>query len=127
MSTNKVQVDGRLTLTATTAHTAGDLVWCDGYFGVVQDDVAAGDLFTLICEDVWRLPRTPSTVRRGAILAAPATEQATTLPLLVWTTHPSLNSVATTGWYPIGKSTATGNATTAPVALLGVANPHNFS
>ena len=126
MSTNKVHAARRLTLRATTNHTAGDFVWCDGFYGVVQDDVTSGDLFTLILEEAWNLKRTPNGVRRGAILAAPATEQATSLPLLVWTTHPSLNSVATTGWHPIGKTIATGTATTAKTQLFNP-NPLNLS
>lgn len=126
MSTNKSNLGKRQTLRATTNHTAGDFVWCDGFYGVVQDDVTSGDLFTLILDETWNLKRTPSTVKRGAILAAPATEQATSLPLLVWTTHPSLNSVATTGWHPIGKTWATGTATTAKVQLFNP-NPLNLS
>ena len=126
MSTHRVHAADRLTLRATTAHTAGDLVWCKGFYGTVQDDVVSGDLFTLILGDAWILKNVPSTLRAGAVLSAPATEQATTLPILTWTTHPSLNTVATTGWHPIGKTIATGTATTAKVQLFNP-NPLNIS
>lgn len=118
MSSNAVHSGERIQLTATAAHSAGDLVYQAGFYGVVQDDVASGDLYTLILTGVWRLNNVPSTVAQGKIVAAPATVMATTLEVLGWTTHPSLNSAATAGWNPIGRTIETGTATTAKVQLF---------
>lgn len=124
MASNKVHAGERLTLTATTAHTAGDLVWCKGFFGVVQDDVVSGDKFTLILNGVWNLKRAPATSAIGAVLSAPATEQATGLPL--GAASPTIGNAATAGWWSIGKVIATGTATTAKVQLFNP-NPLNRS
>ena len=124
MSGNFVHRGRRLTMTFSTAHTAGDLVYvgasgasATGFYGVVQDNVAAGAIGTLILEGVWNLKRAPSTVALGTVLSAPATETATSLPLLA-RFSPATGSPATVGWMPVGRVIATGTASTAKVQLF---------
>jgi predicted RecA/RadA family phage recombinase len=117
MATNEVirgHSDGRLRILCAAAHTAGDLVFEKGFYGVVQDDVEAGAWATVILEGVWEFPRTPTTVAMGAKLHAPATAMATTLPLISAAT----NGQATAGWNPVGRTTATGSATAAKVRFF---------
>lgn len=127
MSGNFVHAGHRKTITAATAHLAGDLIWQDGFYGVVQDNVAAGDKCTLILDGIWVLPRVASTVAAGTLMAAPATEQATGLPILAHGAAAAASGVipgpATTGWFPFGKTLATGNATVAKIQLL---NPNPY-
>ena len=125
MSAHGVHSGERIKVTATAAHSAGDLVYEGGFYGTVQDDVASGDLFTLILNKVWNFKNVPSTLPMGRIVAAPATVMATTLQVLSWTTHPSLNSHATAGWSPIGRTIETGTATTAKIQLFNP-NPAAF-
>lgn len=126
MASNRVHGGNRIKVLSSAAHKAGDLVYERGFYGVVQDDVSgAGVLMTLILDGVWRLPRVPATIAMGKILAAEATISATTLVLLQWTTHPSLNSAATAGWNPIGRTIETGTATTAEIQLFAQ-NPAAF-
>jgi predicted RecA/RadA family phage recombinase len=103
----------------TVAHRAGELVYEKGFYGVVQDDVAAGGFGTLLLEGVWTLSRVPATVAMGAKLHAPATEIATSLPLISAAT----NGAASAGYAAIGRAIATGNATVARVQLF---NPNNY-
>lgn len=125
MSTNAVHAGRRLRVLFSVAHKAGDLVYENGFYGVVQDDVAAATYGTLILEGVWTLPRVASTVAMGTVLAAPATAQATTLPLLTYGNAAAASGVvpgpATAGWNKIGRTISTGNATVAKVQL---ANPN---
>jgi predicted RecA/RadA family phage recombinase len=100
MATTFVHAGRRRQVVSAQLHKAGDLVYYDGWFGVVQDDVkTVGDVLTIICEGVWDL-------RRGAIAAvggqgvrlyAYPTAQATTLQL--WASFAS-------GALPIGRSWA---------------------
>lgn len=98
----------------TVAHKAGELVYEKGFYGVVQDDVAAGAKGTLLLEGAWLLSRVPATVAQGAKLFAPATEIATSLPLISAATI----GVASAGHNAIGRVIATGNATVAKVQLF---------
>ena len=130
MSTNIIHQHGTRALkiaVASVAHLAGDLVWEDGFYGTVEDDVAAGDAFTLLLDPSVNLPRVPSTVAAGTVMAAPATADATTLPLLAYAAAEAASGVlpggATAGWFPIGKTIATGTATTAVIQLF---NPNPF-
>jgi predicted RecA/RadA family phage recombinase len=116
MSTNAVHAGRRLRVLFSVAHLAGDLVYESGYYGVVQDNVAAAAYGTLILEGVWTLPRIPSTSVMGAVLAAPATAIATSLLLGVRGATVGMN--ATTGWNPIGRLIATSNATVGKVQLF---------
>jgi hypothetical protein len=101
---------------AVAAHRAGDLVCEQGYFGTVQDDVAAGDPFTLLLNPTVNFPRVPSTLASGVVVAAPATAQATTLP--IGAASPTIGFLATAGWFPFGKTIATGTASTAKIQLI---------
>ena len=93
---------GRLRILFSVAHLAGQFVYEKGWYGWVQDDVEAGAWGTLIVDNVVEVSNVPSTVAMGTKLYAPATAIATTLPLIAG---------ATTGWNPVGRTTATGNAT----------------
>lgn len=123
MAGNFVHRGRRLTVTFTTAHTAGDLVYVGasgagggGFYGVVQDNVIAGAVGTLILEGTWNLKRAPSTTAFGTVLAAPATETATSLPLGAGAA--TVGFFATVGWRAVGRVIATGTATTAKVQLF---------
>lgn len=107
---------GRLRVRFTTDHLAGDLVFAGGFYGWVQDhvDVSENAWGTLHLAGVYELARTPATVAAGTKLHAPASEMATTLPLIAAAT----NGSATTGWNAVGRTTATGNATVARVRLF---------
>lgn len=127
MSTNVIHQHGtnHLKVVSAVAHKAGDLVYAKGFYGTVQDDVAAGETMTLLLNPTVNYPRTPSTVAMGVVLAAPATEQATTLPLLQYSGSATNGTygAATTGWNPVGRTIATGTATTAKVQHF---NPNFF-
>lgn len=131
MSKNVVHEHGtqHLQVTAVAAHTAGDLVCEGGFYGTVSEDNAAGDLITLRLVPTVNLPRVPSTLAMGTVVAAPATAQATTLPILAYAAAAAASGVvpdvATAGWYPIGKTIATGTASTAKIQLFNP-NPYNI-
>lgn len=113
MATNEViryHSAGRLRVLFTADHAAGDFVYCKGFYGWVQDDVdvSATAWGTLHLSGVYELARTPADVAMGTKLYAPATEVATTLPM----------TATTSGGNPIGRTTATGNATAARVRLF---------
>lgn len=119
MATNEViryHSAGRLRVLFTTDHSAGDFVYCKGFYGWVQDDVDTSKTAwgVLHLSGVYELARTPNAVAMGTKLHAPATEVATTLPLIAAAT----NGQATTGWNAVGRTTATGNASAARVRLF---------
>lgn len=115
---------------AVAAHKAGDLVCERGFFGTVADDVAAGDKFTLRLRPTINLPRVPSTLAMGVIVAAPVTAQATTLPIGISAQAAAASGVvpgnATAGWVAFGKTIATGTATTAKIQLFNP-NPNQVT
>lgn len=98
---------GRLRILCAVAHKAGDFAYEKGWFGWIQDDVAAGKWGVFLLDNVVELTNAPSTVPMGSKLFAPATAIATTLPLVL----ASSSGVATTGHQPVGRAIATGNAT----------------
>jgi len=105
MATNEVirgHSRGRLRVLFAVAHDAGDYAYEKGWYGWVQDDVAAGAWGVLILDNVVEVTNVPSTVAMGTKLYAPATAIATTLPMIAG---------PTTGWNPVGRAIATGNAT----------------
>lgn len=53
MSRTFIEAGRRYQFTAANAHKAGDLVWAEGYYGIVQDDNAADALAVMILEGVW--------------------------------------------------------------------------
>lgn len=122
MSKNFVHAGRRLNIRATVAHTAGDLVYEKGFYGVVQDDVAVGDLFALILEGVWALPRLVggANVEMGTKVYAFPTTGATSL---IIAPGPSAGASAGLGWNPIGRLIATSNASQAQVQLF---NPNEY-
>jgi hypothetical protein len=127
MSTNIIHQHGTAHLKvaiAVAAHKAGDLVCERGFFGTVQDDVAAGDPFTLLLDPTVRLPRVASTLAAGVIVSAPVTAQATTLP--IGAAGATTGGLATAGWIPFGKTIATGTATTAVIQFFNP-NPHQIT
>ncbi len=107
MSGNFVHPGRRLRVLFDATHRAGDLVYCKGFYGVVQDNVAAGTYGTLILDGVWALPRVPATIGMGLTVSAPATEIATTLPI----------TSGGGGGRIIGRTISTGNATVAKILL----------
>ena len=117
MARNFVHAGRRLRVLFSANHLAGDLVFEKGFYGVVQDDVTAGQFGTLILEGVWELARTPSTVAMGTTLAAGPSAVATTLVLQAWT------AAATANQRPVGRTIATGNASAARVQLFNGFTP----
>lgn len=121
MARNYVHRAGRLgNVIFTVAHKAGELVYEKGFYGVVQDDVAAGAKGTLLLEGAWLLSRVPATVAMGTKLYAPATEVATSLPLI---SIAATIGQASAGHNAVGRVIATGNATVARVQLF---NPNSI-
>lgn len=119
MARNEVQrhtlgQSDRLRILCAANHAAGDLVYEKGFYGWVQDDIAAGDWGVLFLAGVYELARTPNGVAMGTKLHSPATAMATTLPLIAAAT----SGQATAGWNAVGRTTATGNATAARVRLF---------
>lgn len=110
-------------------HAAGDLVYVNGYFGTVEDDidVSVDPYGTLILNRVNRFARVPSTVAMGTVMGALATEIATTLQLLPYARGVATVGVvptdATVGWKPVGRTTTTGNAS---MALIQMLNPNPY-
>lgn len=128
MATNIIHQHGTAHLkisVAAAAHKSGDLVAERGFIGVVQDDVAAGDPFTLLLNPTCTFANVQaSTLAAGVVVAAPATAQATTLPYAAaGAATVGLPIGATAGWVPFGKLIATGTASTARVQLF---NPNPY-
>jgi len=122
VSTNVVHEWGtaHLKVLSAVAHKAGDLVCAKGFYGTVVDDVAAGETMTLRLNPTVNFANVQTaTLAMGTVVAAPATEQATTLPIRAFAAATSgIIANATTGWYPIGKLIATGTASSAKVQLF---------
>lgn len=128
MSVTAVEQGQRRTYRATTAHKAGDLVYSEGFYGHCQDDIAAGELGMMILDQVWKFKNVPATLAAGAVVGAPATEMATTLPIGLWSPAAAASGVApgnaTTGWNAIGRVWETGNGSIAAIQLF---NPRPVS
>lgn len=127
MSSNIIHQHGttHLQVTASSAHTAGDLVYEGGFFGTVEDDCSAGDVVTLQLDPTVNFTRVPSTVAMGKVVAALATSIATTLPIGLADAATLGQPIgATAGFVPIGKAIATGTASTAKIQLF---NPNPYS
>jgi predicted RecA/RadA family phage recombinase len=125
VSKNAFHEGDRLSVIAAQAHKAGDLVYEKGYYGVVQDDVAVGETFTLILKGGWYFWTPESTIAMGTVVAAPATaggatlaSAATSLPVRTYQGPTGIGGTGVTaGWNPIGRTGATGNASQVPVIL----------
>jgi hypothetical protein len=122
MSVTGLEEGKRRTFKATTAHKAGDLAYAEGFYGHIQDDIAAGELGMMILGEVHYFGNVSGVLAAGALVAAPATEMATTLPVGVFAQAAAASGVipgnATTGWNAIGRVWETGNASLAPVQLF---------
>jgi predicted RecA/RadA family phage recombinase len=119
MSKNFVAAGNRLSIRATVTHTAGDLVYEKGFIGVVQDNVAVGDLFSLIGPGEWNLARLvggAAPVAMGAPIFALPTLSSTGLLIAP---AASAGASAGIGWTQIGRLAATSNASQAKVILAG--------
>jgi len=119
MSKSFVGAGRRLSIRAAVVHTAGDLVYEKGFFGVVQDNVAVGDLFALIGDGEWNLARLvggAAPVAMGAVIYAFPTLSSTGL---LMAPVASAGASAGIGWTAIGRLAATSNASQAKVILAG--------
>lgn len=113
MSRNFVHAGRRLKFIAGAAYKAGDLVYNNGFFGVVQDDVASGATGTLILDGVWDLKNLrEGSIVMGAKIYAPATVIATSL-----TVSPSSAASNPTTWTPVGRAIATSPASSATASV----------
>lgn len=120
MSRSFVNAGRRRAFTAAVAHKAGDLVYQAGFFGIVQDDVAAGALGTLVLDaGVQQLKNVfGSNINPGVKVHAWATETATTLQVF-----PAGSVPTTVNTAPIGRVWATSPASGAS-AFVKVAMFH---
>jgi len=115
VSKNFIGAGRRLSVIMAGTHLAGDLVYEQGFFGMVQDNVpTAGKLGALILDGEWNLSRlvgAAAPVAAGAKIYAPATLLATSLPVA---------PIASVGgsWTAIGRLAATSNASLAKVILF---------
>lgn len=122
MSKNFVHSGRRIQFTAITAHTAGDLVYENGFYGVVQDDCVAGRLCTLILEGAWNLRRLVgggTAIAAGTKVYAFPTVGATSILIAPVA---SAGASAGIGWNAIGRLIATSNASQAKIQLF---NPNS--
>lgn len=124
MSRNFVQAGRRYQFTnGASARQAGDLVYVDGLYGVLQDDVAANAKGVIILEGVWDLKNIyGGPFAPGRIVYAAPTGIATSLLLYLPAT--GLSSVPS-GAQPVGRiwgQTVAASAATA-VARVQLFNP----
>jgi len=116
VSTNFIQAGRRYQFTSTVLHHAGDLVYKDGYFGVIQDDVhTVGDKVMMILEGVWLLRNplgTAAGMAPGDLVYANAVHYATTLQVQ------AAASQGASGPLNFGKVWASGNASLVAVKLI---------
>lgn len=112
MSDNAVNAGRRMAIRPTVDVTAGDLIYYNGFFGVSDDDIATGQLGTLIL-DVGVRDFTNvygSTIAMGTIIYAAPSVIATSALL-----YPAASVPA--GGRAIGRAAATGVASSATATL----------
>jgi predicted RecA/RadA family phage recombinase len=113
MSRSFVSAGRRLKFTPAVAHKAGELVYHQGFYGIVQDDVAAAGLGTLILDagvqilkNVYGSNLNPgvkvwawATVIASTLQVFPAGSVPTTVNMAaigrVWATSPASSATAT--------------------------------
>ena len=111
MSRTFVSAGRRKAFTPTVAYKAGDLAYFQGFFGVIQDDVAAGALGTLILDagvqelkNVFgsninpgtKVSAAPSVVATTHTIYPPASVPAGGIAIgRVWATSPASSASAT--------------------------------
>lgn len=112
MSRTFIAAGRRRAFTPTVAYAAGDLVYHQGFFGVVQDDVAANTLGTLILDaGVQELKNVfGSNINPGTKIYAAPSVIATSLLLYPAASVPS-------GGIQIGRAWATSPASSATATL----------
>lgn len=120
MSRTFVHAGRRRAFTDPVGHKAGDLAYHQGFFGVVQDDVASGALGTLVLDaGVQELKNVyGSNINPGTKIWAWATQIPSTLQLF-----PAASVPTTVNMAPVGRAWATSPASS-PTATLKVALFH---
>lgn len=113
MSRTAVNAGRRMSIVADRVLAAGDFIYFQGFYGVVDDDAAVGELANLILDGGVRNLKNiyGGTLARGVkMFAAPTTAPATTLILYPAPSVPS-------GGLPVGRVWATGVASSATATL----------
>jgi len=113
MSRTAVNAGRRMSIVADRAMAAGDFIYFQGFFGVVDDDYAVGEMANFILDGGVRALKNifGGTIPRGTkMYAAPTTTPATTLILYPAASFPS-------GALPVGRVWATGVASSATATL----------
>lgn len=116
-----VHAGRRRQFTATVNLKAGDLVYTQGFYGYLDDDVDSGRLGTLIMEGVAQLKNVfGSNLNPGTKVFAAPTVQATTLLIYPAASIPS-------GANPIGRVWATSPASSASATVkVQLFNPNAY-
>lgn len=122
MSRTRVHGGRRRTFTPTVINVAGDLVYQQGYFGVVQDTTVVGQLAHMILEEVHELKNVfGSNINPGVKISAAPSVMATSLQLF------PAGSVPSTNWVAIGRAWATSPASSASATLkVQLFNPNQY-
>jgi predicted RecA/RadA family phage recombinase len=113
MSQSFVAAGRRRTFTAAVDHKAGDLAYHQGFFGIVQDDIAAGTLGVLVLDAGVQALKSVygSNLNPGVKVYAWPTETSTTLQVF------PAASVPTTVPVPVGRVWATSPASSATATV----------
>lgn len=122
MSRTFIAAGRRRAFTPTVAYKAGDLVYHNGFYGVVQDDVAANKLGTLVLDaGVQELKNIfGSNLNPGVKVYAAPSVIATTLLIYPAGSTPS-------GANPVGRVWATSPASTASATIkVAVFHPNEY-
>ena len=121
MSRTRVHGGRRRTFTPTVINAAGDLVYQNGFFGVVQDTTRVGALAHMILEEVHELKNVfGSNIGPGTKIFAAPTVIATSLLLYPAASVPS-------GGIAIGRAWATSPASSASATLkVQLFNPNQY-
>jgi predicted RecA/RadA family phage recombinase len=103
-------------------NAAGDLVYQQGFFGVVQDTTRVGAPAHMILEEVHELKNVyGSNINPGVKISAAPSVMATTLQLF------PAGSVPSTNWSVIGRAWATSPASSATATLkVQLFNPNQL-
>jgi predicted RecA/RadA family phage recombinase len=121
MSRTLVHAGRRRTFTASVVNAAGDLVYQNGFFGVVQDTTVVGSLAAMILENVHELKNVfGSNIGPGTKIYAAPSVIATSLLLYPAASVPS-------GGIAIGRAWATSPASSATATLkVQLFNPNQY-
>lgn len=122
MSKGFVNAGRRRSFTPSVAYKAGDLAYHQGFYGIVQDDVAAGELGVLVLDaGVQELKNIfGSNIPPGTTVYAAPSVMATSLLVYPAASFPS-------GANPIGRVWATTTASLATaVAKVAMFHPNQY-